>query len=321
MNNLIINPNFPMTVPSITTSFIEANTVPVSFFEMQRDHIIPVFAKDNEPLISHRDFVSMAEEIVSNLYKDEVIIPANIRVSHPVKGRIPDARNKRANELEEWEKTIYYERMMFKIEIPSIWEEIDGNILNLSIGGVKSYTQDNFSTKKGADEHFKIFIGFNNQVCTNLCVWTDGLKADVRVKNTLQLMQEFQKLIMDFNYEKQLSTLKLLPRYTLSEHQFATLVGKCKLYQYLPASYKKDIPLLSFGDSQIGTIARDYYHDNSFCKQDDGSINLWKVFNLFTGANKSSYIDSFLNRAENASNFVYQLADNVESGTRNWFLE
>ncbi|WP_343671721.1 DUF3871 family protein [Chitinophaga sp.] len=34
--------------------------------------------------------------------------------------------------------------------------------------------------------------------------------------------------------------------------------------------------------------------DDSFCREVDGSINLWTLYNLFTGANKSSYIDTFL---------------------------
>lgn len=318
MDTLAIN---PVLQTRASDTFIEANTVPLLFSEMEKNHIIPVFTKDNEPLISHRDFIHITEEVVSNVYKDEIIIPSSIRVSHAIKGRIPDARNKPANQLEEWEKTIYYERMMFAIEIPSIRETIDGNVLNLTVGGVKSYAQDNLSTRKGSDEHFKIFIGFKNQVCTNLCVWTDGLQANVKVKNSMQLMQQVEKLLSDFRYEKQLSLLKRFPDYSLTEHQFATFIGKCKLYQYLQICDRHTLPLLTFGDSQISTIARDYYHDSSFCKQQDGSINLWKVYNLFTGANKSSYIDNFLPRSVNASNFVYDLVGSMENGNASWFLQ
>jgi hypothetical protein len=316
MDNIeTINP----VVQSTKSVFIEANTAPLQFAEMENHHIIPVFSKDNEPLISHRDFIKIAEDVASTVYKDEIIIPANIRVSHPIKGRIPDARDKPANQLHEWEKTIYYERMMFLVEIPSIRETVDGNVLNLTIGGVKSYSQDNLSGRKGSDEHFKIFIGFKNQVCCNLCVWTDGLQSNVKVKNGAQLRYEIMTLLQEFRLERQLTALAKLPQYSLSEHQFATLVGRCKLYQYLPAVDKRKIPLLLFGDSQINAVARDYYQDTSFCKQDDGSINLWKVFNLFTGANKSSYIDGYLARSENASEFVSTLVDSLETGN-NWFL-
>ncbi|HET9746708.1 MAG TPA: DUF3871 family protein [Chitinophagaceae bacterium] len=40
---------------------------------------------------------------------------------------MPSARDKAANNLEEHEKTLYYERMAFVIEIPTIGSEIDGN--------------------------------------------------------------------------------------------------------------------------------------------------------------------------------------------------
>jgi hypothetical protein len=70
---------------------------------------------------------------------------------------------------------------------------------------------------------------------------------------------------------------------------------------------KKDIPPLLFGDQQIGMVVKDYYKDSSFCKDDHGNINLWKLYNLFNGANKSSYIDSFLERSVNAFSFAEQV--------------
>lgn len=106
-----------------------------------------------------------------------------IRVSHPVKGRIPDAKDKPAIELMEWEKTLYYERMAFVIEIPSIQTVIDGNALSLTIGGVKSYSTDNLYSRNIGDQQFKIFIGFTNTVCCNMCVWSDGYMDDVKVKS------------------------------------------------------------------------------------------------------------------------------------------
>ena len=239
----------PVVESTASKSFIEANTIPLAFSEIEQHHIIPVFSKDNEPLISHRDFVQIVEDVTSRIYKDEVIVPASIRASHPIKGRIPEARNKPANELHEWEKTVYYERMMFLVEIPSIRETVGGNLLSLTIGGVKSYSQDNLSGKNRTDQHFKIFVGFKNQVCCNLCVSTDGLQSNVKVKNLLQLREEVRNLLERFRFEKQLSILSRLHQYSLTEHQFATLVGKCKLYQYLPSEMKQQLPSMLFGDS------------------------------------------------------------------------
>ena len=106
--------------------FIEANTIESSLQEIRNRHIIPVFSKDNEQLISQVDFVELAEEVTGDVFRAERIMPANIRLSHPIMGRVPEARNKPASELNVWEKTIYYERMAFILEVPSISDAIDG---------------------------------------------------------------------------------------------------------------------------------------------------------------------------------------------------
>src|SRR4051794_36397528 len=99
------NPDIPQQSLSTTKPFINANTIDATFEEISREHILPVFIKDNEPLISQSDFIDAAHSIVREIYHGETILNPSIRLSHPVKGRIPDARNKPANELEEWERT------------------------------------------------------------------------------------------------------------------------------------------------------------------------------------------------------------------------
>src|SRR5437868_5677582 len=101
-------------------SFIESNTIPIKIDEIKSNHIIPVFVKDNEPLISHADFIETTFAHVSDFFNQEQILKPDIRVSHPIKGRIPEAKDKPAHQLLDWEKTIYYERMAFVIEVPTI---------------------------------------------------------------------------------------------------------------------------------------------------------------------------------------------------------
>ena len=116
------------------TSFIEANTIGSTLTEVKHGHIIPVFIKDNEPVISHCEFIETTLGVAMDIFRGEGILKPNIRLSHPIKGRIPEAKNKAANALLEHEKTIYFERMAFVIEIPTIYTDIGGNRLNLSIG-------------------------------------------------------------------------------------------------------------------------------------------------------------------------------------------
>ena len=158
---------------SSASSFIEANTEKIRFEELRDEHIIPVFSATNEPHISHHEFIETVGTEVQNWFANEDVLLPSIRVSHPIKGRIPEARYKRASELEPWESTLYFERMMFCIEIPSIFESVNGNHLSLVIGGVKAFSKDNLYGKRpSGEQHFQLFIGFQNKVCTNLCIST-----------------------------------------------------------------------------------------------------------------------------------------------------
>lgn len=300
--------------------FITANTISTDLLEIKSKHIIPVFVKDNETLISHADFIETVQSVTKDIYHGETIMKPSIRVSHPIKGRIPEARNKKADQLFEHEKTLFYERMAFIIEIPTITDIIGGNVLSLTIGGVKAYNLDNLYSKKGTDEHFKIFIGFQNRVCTNLCVWSDGYKSDVRVQDKGQLKAVIRTMVEQYNTGYHLQNLKRLTDYSITESQFAHLIGRLRMFNYLPVDSKSTISPLTLGDAQINAVVKDYYKDESFCRQDNGSISLWKLYNLFTGSNKSSYIDTFLDRTVNAYDFTEQLKLALENSSTNWFL-
>lgn len=116
--------------------------------------------------------------------------------------------------------------------------------------------------------------------------------------------------------------MERLSQLTLNEKQFGQLIGKAKLYNYLPKEEKQQLPDLMLTDNQFNIIAKDYYNDVNFCRNKDENIDLWRVYNLFTGASKSSYIDTFLNRNLNAFQFVNGLADavNGDSNSYQWFL-
>lgn len=301
------------------SAFIEANTVECDLHEIRNDHIIPVFVKDNETLVSHTEFIEAAEDVANTLFRGETILSPEIRLSHPIKGRIPEAKDKQAKDLLPWEKTLYYERMAFAIEIPSIQAEVGGNRLSLTLGGVKSYAEDNLYSRTQSDQHFKLFVGFQNKVCTNMCVWSDGYVDSVRVRSTNMLKAAINDLLSRYNEDKQLKQMQQWVDYSLTELQFAQVVGKCRMFQYLPTEVKKTIPAMLFGDQQMGAVVRDFYRDQSFCKDSSGNINLWKLYNLFTGANKSSYIDSFLDRSVNAYTITEEVRSAID-GRYSWYL-
>jgi len=182
------------------------------------------------------------------------------------------------------------------------------------------YNLDNLYSKKGQDEHFKIFVGFKNRVCTNLCVWSDGLMNDLKVTSIGQLMACIHTLLERHNAVYQLDSLKRLNSYSLTESQFAHLIGRAKMYQHLPRETQKDIPHLMFGENQLSAIVRDFFNDTSFCRDSNGNINLWKLYNLFTSVNKSSYIDNFIDKSVNAYHFIEKIRWALEEKGSNWYL-
>ncbi|WP_367118507.1 DUF3871 family protein [Chryseobacterium sp.] len=300
--------------------FIMANTLEATLHHLQNDCIIPVFSRDNEKTIAHQEFIECVINAVNKAFPYHSITAPEIRVSHQIKGRTPSAIHKPVKELLEHEKTIYYERMAFIIKVPSITDIVNGNELSLTIGGVRAYNQENLYSKKSL-EKFKFFIGFQNKVCCNLCVSTDGFLEDIRTSNANDLYSKAVETIQNYNAELYLMEMKELTQDYLSEHQFAQLIGKSRLYQHLPKTEKQNIPLLNFNDSHINTMAKDYYEGKNFCREDDGRINLWDVYNLFTQANKSSYIDTFLDRNLNAFEFTKGIQKVLNGNSDyHWFL-
>lgn len=301
------------------SSFIEANTIEVTLEHLKKDCIIPVFAKDNESTISHYQFINITKEVIQEVLGYQGDLIPDIRASHVIKGRVPTAINKSAKDLLEDEKTIYYERMAFLFEIPEISEMVNGNKLNLCIGGVRSYNQENLFSKKSI-EKFKIFIGFQNKVCTNLCISTDGLIDDLRVSSEHELAGQIHNLFETYNKRGHIDIMEEMNDYYLSENQFAHLIGKMKLYSHLDKETKQTTFPLKINDSQINSIVRDYHLDVNFSKSKDNNISLWNVYNLFTEANKSIYLDSNLERNVNAYEFITYLGNLLVNNQSSYFL-
>lgn len=301
--------------------FIEANTKEVSVGHLKNDCIIPVFSKDNEVTISHHGFIETVYDAANEVFRNERVDNPDVRVSHIIKGRIPEAISKPVNQLLESDKTIYYERMMFCIEIPTIHEDIAGNRLNLTVGGVRAYNQENLYSRK-TYEKFKVFIGFKNMVCCNMCVSTDGYKSEIRAMSLGELYGAAIELFRSYSIGNHLDQMKRLQEYYMTEAQFAQFLGKSRMYQYLPNKEKKALPEMLMTDTQINLVTRAYYNDSNFGRNGDSKeISMWKMYNLLTGANKSSYIDSFLDRSLNAGELSNGICSALKGENEySWFI-
>ena len=107
----------------------------------------------------------------------------------------------------------------------------------------------------------------------------------------------------------------------MNEHQFATLLGKMRLYQCLPQGYQKRLPRMLLTDTQVNAVAKAYTSDANFGGL-GGELSKWKVYNLLTGSNKSSYIDRLLDRTYNATELATGINAALNGDERyRWFID
>jgi ribosomal protein L29 len=261
--------------PKPKSPFIEANTESVSLSHLKEKCVIPVWAKDNEITLSHQEFIETALSAIATIFPNETINTPEIRVSHQIKGRTPDALHVPTKDLQDFQRTSYFERMAFIIKIPGIAETINGNRLELTIGGVRAYNQENLYSKK-TYEKYKFFIGFQNMVCCNLCVSTDGFQSEIRAMSYLDLEDKMIQVLANYRAQEHLNSMQNLLELNITERDFAQIIGKSRLYNYLPKKEKSLIPELLLNDGHINTVAKDYYQDESFCRNANGDISMWE---------------------------------------------
>lgn len=306
-------------VSSSNVNFLEVNTSAITIEELSEKCVVPTWA-NQELTISHQDFINTIHEATCNMFAGETVRKPEIRVSHIVRGRVPSALGKKASELLESEKTQFYQRLAFAFTIPSIHENVSGQKLELCIGGVRNYSDLNlYRTNKGV-EKFSIFIGWRVNVCSNQVLTGDGVRLSLEVMNLNDLYKNALEMFYNFNPAKEIHLMQTLSQSYLTETQFAQIVGRMRLYQALPNGYQRRIPKLLITDSQINNVCRDYYTNPDFGAKDN-TISLFDFHNLLTESNKSSYIDTYLQRAVNATEVATGINNALHGDTKYaWFL-
>ena len=311
MNELILNPT--------SVNFLEANTNAITLEELSEQCVVPTWA-NQELTISHQDFINTVHDAALNVFAGETINNPEIRVSHIVRGRIPSALGKRSSELLDSEKTQFYQRLAFAFTIPSLHECIDGQRLELCIGGVRNYSDLNLYRANRGMEKFTIFIGWRVNVCSNQVLTGDGVRLNIEVMSLHDLYKAVLDLFYNFNLEKDIQLLQSLTQTRLTESQFAQIVGRMRLYQALPSYLQREIPKLLITDSQINNVCRDYYNNPNFGHKNN-TISLFDFHNLLTEANKSSYIDSYVQRGINATEVTVGICKALQGDSEySWFL-
>ena len=302
-------------------NFIESNTQAITLDELTNKNIIPTFC-DNTLTISHQNFIGSVVEVAKKVF-GELTVP-ELRVSHPIIGRVPSAQHKKASELRDDEKTTFYQRMAFCAHVKNLTRTINGETVHLCIGGVRAYNEDKLYNRQSAMK-FKIFAGWKIRVCSNLCLTCDGNSGTIECLTEADIMQKSLELFTAFNPHKE-DTLRLLENLsstTISEEQFCQIIGRMRLYQFLPLAEQKQLPPLTIGDQAVNAMVKNYISNPNFGKKEGEDFTAWNLMQLANEAVKQSYIDKWLDRNQNCTDFaigIQKALNGEDTEGYSWFL-
>ena len=306
--------------PDNHPNFIESNTQAITLEELS-GNLIPTWA-DNSLTISHTNFIktvrAAGEQVFGNL------TPVEIRTSHPIQGRRPEAIHKKQNELTDSDKTIYYQRMAFISHVVGLSREVNGQIVNLTIGGVRNYADDQLY-RTATPQRFKIFVGWQVRVCSNLMLTCDGNSGTIECLTEADIMQKAFELFKSFdpNKENTLRLLENLETTVIPETTLMTILGRMRLYQFLPVSEQKQLPSLTIGDQAVNAMVKGYVSNPNFGKKEGEDITCWNLLQLSNEAVKSAYIDRFVDRNQNCTDFaigIQKALNGEDTEGYSWFL-
>lgn len=304
-------------------NFIEGPSNEISMEELTFKNIIPTFS-DNSLTISHQKFIETTRKAAEVIFGSGNITGAETRCSHPIIGRIPSAQYKKASELLEEEKTIFYQRLAWIAQICNFTSSINGQSVSLTIGGTRSYHEDKLYARQNP-QHFRIFIGFRVRVCSNMMLTTDGVSDNLLCMTEADIFQKAFELFNRFNEVKEstLYNLEALNNTWLTQEQFCKIIGRLRLYQALPNTQQKALPQILLGDSIVNAATKQYISNPNFGMGDgDGSISCWQLMNLLNEAVKNSYSDLWIERNANCTTFASGIANalNGNDDSYSWFL-
>lgn len=302
-------------------NFIESNTSAITLDELTYHNIIPTFS-DNTLTISHQNFIGTVSRVAEQVFGE--LTPIECRVSHPIIGRIPSAQHKKANELLDSEKTVFYQRLAWCCHVKNLTRTCNGHIVHLCIGGVRAYNEDKLYNRQSPMK-FKIFVGWQVRVCSNLMLTCDGNSGTIECMTEADIMQKSLELFSTFNPHKEetLSLLENLSNTPISETQFCNIIGRLRLLQNLPVSEQKQYPTVSFGDQAVNAMVKNYVSDPNFGKKPGEEYTCWNLMQNANESVKQAYIDRWLDRNQNCTDFaigIQKALTGEDTEGYDWFL-
>lgn len=304
-------------------NFIESNTEAISIDELVSRCIVPTFS-DNTLTIAHQNAIAAVYKAAEEVFGE--LTPPECRVSHAINGRVASALHKPAKDLTDDEKTVFYQRIAFIAHVKSLTRIVAGQTVELTIGMCRAYNEDKLYSRP-SPEKFRLFVGWKVRVCSNLCLTCSGNSGLVECMTEADIYQKAYQLFSKFDPQKE-ETLELLENLNntrISESQFCYIIGRMRLYQALPNEVQKTLPVLEIGDQAVNSAVRGFVSNPNFgLKEGETSITTWEMLQLFNEAIKQTYIDRWLDRNENCTNFllgIQKALQGEDTEGYSWFLQ
>ena len=304
-------------------NFIESNTEAISIDELVSRCIVPTFS-DNTLTIAHQNAIAAVYKAAEEVFGE--LTPPECRVSHAINGRVASALHKPAKDLTDDEKTVFYQRIAFIAHVKSLTRIVAGQTVELTIGMCRAYNEDKLYSRP-SPEKFRLFVGWKVRVCSNLCLTCSGNSGLVECMTEADIYQKAYQLFSKFDPQKE-ETLELLENLNntrISESQFCYIIGRMRLYQALPNEVQKTLPVLEIGDSAVNSAVRGFVTNPNFgLKEGETSITTWEMLQLFNEAIKQTYIDRWLERNQNCTDFllgIQKALQGEDTEGYSWFLQ
>ena len=304
-------------------NFIESNTEAISIDELVSRCIVPTFS-DNTLTIAHQNAIAAVYKAAEEVFGE--LTPPECRVSHAINGRVASALHKPAKDLTDDEKTVFYQRIAFIAHVKSLTRIVAGQTVELTIGMCRAYNEDKLYSRP-SPEKFRLFVGWKVRVCSNLCLTCSGNSGLVECMTEADIYQKAYQLFSKFDPQKE-ETLELLENLNntrISESQFCYIIGRMRLYQALPNEVQKTLPVLEIGDQAVNAAVRGFVTNPNFgLKEGETSITTWEMLQLFNEAIKQTYIDRWLDRNQNCTDFllgIQKALQGEDTEGYSWFLQ
>lgn len=293
-------------------AFIEANTSAVTWKDITEDSILPSYA-DGEIVVPHSHFIQAVVMAAHDALPNDTFGPLEMRASHLTQGRIPSAIYKKTSELLESDKTKYWERICFCVQVKSRQTNILGEPATLTFGGCRSLQECNFHSRK-TSELFQCYISYRARICSNLMIsLQDGLKDRIEASGPAEIYAAAYQLFSQFNAEENLRSLDGLGRTSITVEQFTHLIGKLRYYNCLSTAAKKELPFqIELGDSQVYAATRNFVNSHFGINGRD-SLDLFNTLNCFNQSVKTnSYLHNFLSKNANCTTLIQGIQRSIE---------